>query len=290
MPAVLPILGGFALGLAARRHLQRHFALAFRANAALGVGLVAFLAGWSFQWDGGALPGLGVLLLAQVTAVLLGAWLFRRRQDGPLLAFSLYGNPGFWSVPVAAATLGARAAVVVAAYDMLTQPRLAITQRLMRARAPIAQRGRTALADYAPMTLATAGLLLGRVVPAPAVVPQVVVLLATALAVLGAVLLGVAWPERAWQARPKFGLLGRTLALHLAFVPAVLVGATLAGVHVPAGAWILALGPLPVSTLSFARLYGYSARLAACGVAVSLGIAVALLPLAVWLARHPLAG
>jgi hypothetical protein len=283
---VLPILGGFSLGLAARRRLQRHFGLAFRANQALGIAVVALLAGWSFDSAPGGLAGLGVLLGAQVAAVLVGARAFRDREDGPLLAFGLYGNPGFWSVPVAAATLGTRAAVVVAAYDMLTQPRLAITLRLLRSRAPIAQAGHTALVDYAPMTMAVAGLLLGRVVPAPALVSHLVVVLATVLAVSGAVLLGAAWPRATFRVRADVALIGRAIALHLGFVPALLLAASLGGIAVPAGAWILALGPLPVSILSFARLYGYSTRLAAWALAASMALAVALLPLAVWLAQH----
>jgi hypothetical protein len=49
--------------------------------------------------------------------------------------------------------------------------------------------------------------------------------------------------------------------------------------------WILALGPLPLSVVSFAQLYGYSARVAATGLALSMGVAIALLPLALTLAR-----
>jgi hypothetical protein len=176
--------------------------------------------------------------------------------------------------------------VVVAAYDMLTQPRLAITLRLLRSRAPIAQAGRTALVDYAPMTMAVAGLLLGRVLPAPALVSHLVVVLATVLAVSGAVLLGAAWPRATFRARADVALIARAIALHLGFVPALLLAASLGGIAVPAGAWILALGPLPVSILSFARLYGYSTRLAAWALAASMALAVALLPLAVWLAQH----
>jgi hypothetical protein len=66
----------------------------------------------------------------------------------------------------------------------------------------------------------------------------------------------------------------------------VLLAAALAGVPVPDAAWVLALGPLPVASLSFARVYGYSSRVAACGLAVSLPLAAALLPLAAWLGHH----
>jgi predicted permease len=279
---VLPLLGGFAVGLLARGMLQHHFALAFRVTTAGGLAVLAFLAGWSFDASPGSLLALGVLLAAQLIAVTAGAWLFRRHPDGPLLAFSLYGNPGFWSVPVTAAVFGARPAVVLAAYDMLTQPRLALGLRLMRARAPVPQERRTALVDYSPMIAATVGVLLARVDPAPTAMAHVVAVLATVLAVVGGVLLGVAWPRETVPRPAERRLVARVLAAHLTIVPGLLLAATLAGLDVPVGAWVLALGPLPVSSLSLARLYGYSPRLAAAGLAVSLVIAVALLPFVAW--------
>src|SRR5688572_28794316 len=45
----LPIFGAFVLGLGARRWLQRYFAVLFRAQFALGMGLLAALSGWSFD-------------------------------------------------------------------------------------------------------------------------------------------------------------------------------------------------------------------------------------------------
>ena len=63
-------------------------------------------------------------------------------------------------------------------------------------------------------------------------------------------------------------------------MPAVLGVAALAGLAIPAGLWVLVLGPFPISTLSFARVYGYSDRQAATGLAVSVIVALALLPLA----------
>ena len=67
-------------------------------------------------------------------------------------------------------------------------------------------------------------------------------------------------------------------------MPGVLALATLAGVSLPGPVWILALGPLPLSTVSFAQVYGYSARTAATGLALSIGGALALAPLAVAIA------
>jgi predicted permease len=260
----LPLLGAFVLGLGVRRWLQRHFALLFRTQIVLGMGVVAVLAGWSFELSLRNVGALGVLLVAQVTAVLVAARLFRARPDGPLLAFGMYGNPTFWSLPVAAATLGPHAGVFIVAYDMLTQGRIALGVKLLRMRAPIAQSGRSALADYAPTAGALAGVLLGRIVAAPPALATVVTVLGVAMAVIASVLLGVAWP-REWLGRSEARLSLRGLALHLTLVPSVL------------GA---AFGPLPVSVVSFAKLYGYSTRTAATGLALSVGLAVALLPLA----------
>jgi len=274
------LLGGFALGLAFRALLQRHFARVFRTHFALGMGTLAVLAGWGFHADVGAIAALGLLLVAQVTALGLGSTLFRRDREGPVMAFGMFGNPTFWSLPIVAATLGADAAVVLAAYDMLTMPRIALGVRLMRGRAPIPQTPRTALTDYAPMAGAVAGLALARVVPAPGVVPDLVAGLGLFLSITGAVLLGVAWPRGRWTGRAELRGAVRTLALHLTFVPAVLGLAALAGLTIPAGVWVLVLGPLPISCLSFARVYGYSDRHAATGIALSIVTAVALLPLA----------
>ena len=117
-------------------------------------------------------------------------------------------------------------------------------------------------------------------VEAPPAIATAVTVLGIAMSMLGAVLLGVAWP-REWFGRCATRLSLRGLALHLTFVPASLALATLVGLDLPAAAWILALGPLPVSIVSFARLYGYSTRTAATGLALSIASALALLPVAI---------
>jgi predicted permease len=276
----LPLFGAFVLGLGSRRWLQRHFALLFRVQFAVGVGFVAVLSGWSFELSVRNVAAVGVLLAAQVSAVVLAARLFRDRTDGPLLAFAMYGNPMFWSLPVAAVTLGPEAAVFIVAYDMLTQGRIALGVKLLRTKAPIEQSTRSAFADYAPTAAAVAGLLFGRIVEAPAFVATVVTVLGLAVALMSAVLLGVAWP-REWYGRCATRVSLRGLALHLSFVPAALGVATLLGLDLPGVAWIMALGPLPISLVAFARLYGYSTRTAATGLALSFASALALLPLAV---------
>jgi hypothetical protein len=280
VPVALSLAGGFAVGLAFRASLQRFFAVAFRTQFALGLGTLAVLAGWSFDGGVSAVAALGVLLVAQVSAVLLGAWVFRDRREGPMLAFGLYGNPTMWSLPIVAATLGPRAAVVLAAYDMLTMPRIALGVRLLRGRAPIPQRPHTALTDYAPMAGAVAGVVLGRFVGAPEAIPEVVGVAGTVLAASSAVLLGVAWPRGRWLKRPEAALSLRALALHLTFVPGLLGAAALLGLAIPPALWVLALGPFPMATLSFSRLYGYSVAQAATGLAISMAAALALLPLA----------
>jgi hypothetical protein len=275
----LPIFGAFVLGLGTRRWLQRHFAVLFRAQFALGMGLLAALSGWSFDVTLRNVAAVGVLLVAQVSAVVVAARLFRDRTDGPLLAFSMYGNPTFWSLPVAAVTLGAEAGVFIVAYDMLTQPRIALGVKLLRTRAPVEQSRRSALADYAPAAAAVTGLVFGQLIAAPPVVAGIVTGLGIAMSLVAALLLGVAWP-REWIGRCATKLSLRGLGLHLTFVPAVLAFATLLGLDLPGAAWILAFGPLPVSIVAFARLYGYSTRMAATGLALSVVLALALLPLA----------
>ena len=103
------------------------------------------------------------------------------------------------------------------------------------------------------------------------------------MALTGFLLLGVSWPKR-WIGRPQVAMTARTLAVHLTIVPALLGLATLAGVELPPAVWLLALGPIPTSVVSFARVYGYSPRTAATGLAISIGAAIALLPLALMLA------
>jgi predicted permease len=273
----LPIFGAFVLGLGARRWLQRYFAVLFRAQFACGMGLLAVLSGWSFDVTLRNVAALGALLVAQVSAVAVAERLFRDRTDGPLLAFAMFGNPTFWSLPVAAVTIGPEAGVFIVAYDMLTQPRIALGVKLLRTRAPVEQSRSSALADYAPAAAAVAGLLFGLLVEAPAVVASIVTGLGIAMSLVAALLLGVAWPHE-WTGRCAAKLSLRGLALHLTFVPAVLGAATLLGLDLPPAAWILAFGPLPVSLVAFARLYGYSTRMAATGLALSVVLALALLP------------
>jgi hypothetical protein len=280
----LPLFGAFVLGLGARRWLQRHIALLVRAQLAGGIGALAVLAGWSFDLSARNLAAIAVLLTGQLTALVVASRIFRHRTDHALIAFWMFGNPSFWTAPVAVATLGAQAAVFIVAYDMLTQPRIAMGVRLLRRHARVQQARSTALADYAPTIGAVAGLVLGRFVPAPEVIATLVAGLAVAMSAVGALLLGVAWPKR-WIGRPQVALSVRGLALHLTLVPAILAAATLAGFDLPGAAWLLALGPIPLSVVSFAQLYGYSPRTAATGLVLSLAAAVALLPLALALAH-----
>ena len=279
MPVALSLAGGFAVGFALRAWLQRYFAVVFRTQFALGLGSLAVLAGWSFKGGAGDIAALALLLVAQVSAVLLAVWLFRHRREGPTLGFGMYGNPTMWSLPIAAAAFGPRAAIVLVAYDMLTMPRIAVGVRLLRRRAPIPQAPKTALTDYAPMAGAMAGLLLARFVEAPEALPGVVSVAGTALAASSALLLGVAWPARPLVQAPRARAGGEGAGP----APDVRAGraaaASLLGLAIPPALWILVLGPFPMATLSFARLYGFSACQAASGLALSTASAVALLPL-----------
>jgi predicted permease len=196
----------------------------------------------------------------------------------------MFGNPTFWTAPLAAGTIGADAAVFIIAYDMLTQPRIALGVRYLRERAPKPQSRATALADYAPTYGAVAGLLIGIVVPAPEFVDTIVAALGVLMAGVGALLLGVAWPRR-WIGKPQVAQGFRGLALHWTLVPGVLALATLAGVDLPGAVWILAFGPVPLSVVSFAQLYGYSPRTAATGLMLSVAGAILLLPISLTLAQ-----
>ena len=183
---------------------------------------------------------------------------------------------------MAAAALGAEAAVFVIAYDMLTQARIALGVRYLRRHAPKSQSRGTALADYAPTYAALAGLLLGIVLPAPDIIDTFVAGLGILMAGVGALMLGVAWPKR-WIGPPQIANALRGLALHWTLVAGVLAAATLVGVELPGAVWILAFGPVPLSVVSFAQLYGYSPRTAATGLALSMAGAIALLPISLTL-------
>jgi hypothetical protein len=282
--AALPLFGAFLAGLGTRRWLQQHITILFRLQLAGGIGLLSVLAGWSFDLSVRNIAAIGVLLAAQLISVATAGRLFRKRTDGALFSFWMFGNPTFWTAPVAAATLGADAAVFVIAYDMLTQARIAIGVRYMRANAPKTQSAKTALADYAPTIAATSGLLIGLVLPAPDFVDSVVAALGIVMAFFGFMLLGVSWPRNRWTGVPQVAMTVRALALHFTLVPALLGLATLAGVDLPGAVWLLAFGPVPTSVVSFSQVYGYSPRTAATGLAISIGCAIALLPLSLTLA------
>jgi hypothetical protein len=281
--AAIPLFGAFVVGLGARRWLQRHISLLFRMQLAGGIGVLSVLAGWSFDVSVRNIAAIAVLLAAQLTSVTIAARLFRGRTDGPLISFWMYGNPTFWTAPLAAATLGAEAAVFVIAYDMLTQARIAVGVKYLRGRAPKSQSARTALADYAPSLGAVTGLVAGQIFAAPAVVDTLVAGLGIVMAGVGFMLLGVSWPRR-WIGRPQVLMTLRGLSLHYTIAPAILGVATLAGVDLPGAVWLLAFGPIPTSVVSFAQVYGYSPKTAATGLAISIACAIALLPLSLTLA------
>jgi hypothetical protein len=282
--AAIPLFGAFLAGLGTRRWLQQHVTLLFRLQLAGGIGLLSVLAGWSFDISVRNVAAIGVLLVAQLASVGIAARVFRTRTDGALFSFWMFGNPTFWTAPVAAAALGAEAAVFVIAYDMLTQARIAVGVRHMRANAPKSQSARTALADYAPTICAMSGLALGIVLPAPDFVDSVVAGLGIAMALAGFLLLGVSWPRNRWTGAPQVAMTLRALALHYTIVPAILGLAVLAGVDLPGAVWLLAFGPVPTSVVSFSQVYGFSPRTAATGLAMSIACAIAFLPLSLTLA------
>ena len=283
MVAALPLFGAFVLGLGTRRWLLAHISILFRLQLGAGIGLLSVLAGWSFDVSVRNVGAFAVLLAAQLFSFAVATRLFRRRTDGPLLSFWMVGNPTFWTAPVATATLGAEAAVFIIAYDMLTQARIALMVRFLRAGAPKEQSARTAIADYAPTIGALTGLIAGLLLPAPDVLDHLVAGLGIVMAFTGFLLLGVSWPRR-WIGPAQVAMTFRALAVHLTIVPALLGLATLAGVDLPPAVWLLALGPIPTSVVSFAQVYGYSPKTAATGLAISISVAIALLPISLALA------
>ena len=286
MTAALPLFGAFLLGLGSRRWLQRHVSLLVRAQLAGGIGVLAVLSGWSFHVSVGSVGAILILLVAQLTAVAAGSWLFRRSGDGPLVAFGMYGNPTFWSLPVATATLGAKAAVFLVAYDMLTQPRIALAIRFLRRagadRPAEPHRAGRLRADDRRHLRPGAGPLRR---PPPSSSPPCVAALGIAMALRrrAAARRRLAEEVRRPRAdRPRVARLGA--ALHLgAGAPGC--SPLLAGIDLPGAVWILALGPIPTSVVGFAQVYGYSARTAASGLAFSIAAALALAPLALVLAH-----
>ena len=91
------------------------------------------------------------------------------------------------------------------------------------------------------------------------------------MAGVGALLLGVAWPRALDRHAAGGDGAARAWRCTCTSCPRVLALATLAGIDLPGAVWILALGPIPTSVVSFARLYGYSPRTAATGLALSVG-------------------
>ena len=279
MPVALSLAGGFAVGFALRAWLQRYFAVAFRTQFALGIGSLAVLAGWAYQGGVSDLLALGLLLAAQIASVLLGAWLFRHRREGPMLAFGMFGNPTMWSLPIAAAGFGARGGRARrlrhahAAADRARRPAAAAAGADPAAGEDRADRLR---ADGRRGGGRRAGAVRGGALLAPGRRDD-------RGDGAGRVERGAAGPRvarRALAAAAGAGA-GREGAGAAPDVRAGRAAGRVAGrAGDPAGAVGARARPFPMATLSFSRLYGFSARQAASGLALSTVVAVALLPLA----------
>lgn len=63
-----------------------------------------------------------VLFFTQATAWATAFWVFRNRLEAPLLAWGCLGNPAYWTIPLAAVTLGPEAAAALILYDFLFIP------------------------------------------------------------------------------------------------------------------------------------------------------------------------
>ena len=271
------------MGLGARRWLQRHIRLLFRFHLAAGSGCCRCSRPGASIVTSATSRAIGVLLFAQLLSVSVAARVFRRRTDGRC-QFRMFGNPTFWTAPVAAAAIGAEAAVFVIAYDMLTQ-----ADRARRAVPPaegaegaITRDGADRLcADLRRGRRAAVGLCSRRRRSSTRSSPG----LGIVMAGVGALLLGVAWPRR-WIGKPQSRTRCGASRCTTLVGPVALATATLAGIDLPGAVWILAFGPAPRSVVSFAQLYGYSPRTAATGLALSVGAAIALLPVSLTLAAE----
>ncbi len=279
MPQVALALA-FAAGVGARGIGTSTFGLLFRAQLVVLSSTIALLTGWSVSLSGQALGAVGVLVLAEVAAIGVGAALLRRRVLSPPVVASCASNSGFWSIPVAAALFGPAGAAFAAFYDVVAVPRPLLVMHTLRRHASVAPSRRSAVTDYLPQLSLVVGLLLRLYLPEPAMVSWLPAL-GLAVGVVGFLLLGMAMPvelprlshfRAALPVVPlRFGVASAACALSKA-----------AGLELPAAAWVLALAPSPFAVVSLSRLYGYGREEAAAIPLLTVPVAVALVPAVTW--------
>ena len=275
--SLLLVACGVPFGLAARRRLSLRLPRLVRGQMLLLTAPIGFVAGLLFVPRFAALTAMAALIAAEGAGVLVGGALNRARGGSLVAVTASSSNTGIWTLPIAALTLGPAAAAFVAVFDQMSFPRnLVLTSRLRRF-APTPQVSRTALVDYAPATALVAGLAVQALAGRPTALVDWLPRLGLVAAALNMVLIGAAVPRvRPGVVHLRHALLGAAFR----FVPAatVLTLLTLAGIHPPAAAWLLAFAPSYYSMLTLSRLYGYDAREAVATAVLTTLLSASALP------------
>lgn len=275
---LLLVACGVPCGFAARRRLAHVLPRLVRAQMLLLATPLALAAGLVFVPRFDSVAAMGTLIAAEAAGVFAGGLLNERDGTQHVSLTASSSNTGIWAIPIAGLLFGPAAVSFVAVFDQMSFPRgLVLTSRLRRF-APRPQAARTALVDYAPAAALLLGLVLHGLLGRPAGLASWLPRIGIASALANMLLIGAALPSgppRVVHARQA--LLGAVFR----FVPATL-GLTLlsvAGVHPPAAAWLLAFAPSYYSMLTLSRLYGYDGREAVATAITTTAAAAGILPL-----------
>lgn len=154
---------------------------------------VAVLAGWRLT-VGSSLWG-GFALAAAMVAVYAVAETTRRRiepvrsaGEAALESWAASANTSFWGIPMTTVIAGPAGAVAMVLADQLLTPLDVLRIRLLRRDAPHPQHARTSVFDYAGASGFVIGIILGRVVVAPAWTASAISVLGPFLAFSGALM------------------------------------------------------------------------------------------------------
>ena len=284
MAHLLVSVASIGVGVSLRKRLDHLLGRIVRLQYVLVAAPLCFLGGLLFQFRPMSLLAIAVLQAGEIGSLLLGAFLHRRRHGRHGIAFAAgVANSGIWAIPVAAAFLNPAAVAFLAVYGSFTFLETAVLTRSLRRFAPSPPSGRTALADYASAAAVIVGLLAQLALGRPAALLPWLRGLALLSAVSGAAVIGLAAPLlRPGRRDLRAGLHGVWLRFGFAF-PLLLGVAVLTGRPVPPAAWIVALAPCYANILCSAALYGYRRREAAATVLATTGVALPLLPVALFL-------
>jgi predicted permease len=275
---LLLVACGVPCGLAVRRRLGPTLPRLVRGQMLLLSMPLAAAAGLLFAPRFDAVVSMGALVAAEAAGVWLGGLVNARSGESLVAVTASSSNTGIWALPIASLLFGPAAVTFVAVFDQMAFPRgLVLTSRLRRY-APTPQVARTVFVDYAPAAALVCGLvvqaLLGRPDGLGPWLPRLGILSAVANMLLIGAAVPTARPTAVHARRALLGALFR-------FVPtgAALFVLLAAGVHPPAGAWVLAFAPSYYTMLTLSRLYGYDGREAVATALTTTAIAAAAVPL-----------